>query len=66
MDIDHPAQPHEDPAPLRRYRELVSRLGDRSAMTDDEFEVLAPDGDTTSSDEIWVAVVVVTRVVPGV
>jgi hypothetical protein len=65
MDIDHPAQPHEDSATLRRYRELVSRLGDRSAMTDDEFDLLAPHGDT-GSDDIWVAVVVTSRVVPGV
>ena len=66
MDVDHAAHSHEDPTALRRYRELVSRLGDRSSLTDDEFDLLAPGDDTQAEQRVWVPVVVTSRVVPQV
>lgn len=66
MDTDLPAHPDDDPAALRRYRELAARLSDRSALTDEAFDLLAPGGDTAGEEGIWVPPVVTSRVVPEV
>jgi hypothetical protein len=63
---DYDPRSHEDPAALRRYRELVAGLSDRSAMTDDAFDLLAPGDDTQAEQRVWVPVVVTSRVVPQV
>ena len=66
MDIDASAHIAEASAPLDRYRELVSRLCDRSAVTDEEFDELTPRDEAAGEDVIWVPVVVASRVVPRV
>jgi len=66
MDIDACAPTAEASAKLDRYRELVSRLCDRSAFTDVEFDELTPRDDAAGEDVIWVPVVVASRVVPRV
>jgi hypothetical protein len=66
MDIDACAPTAEASAKLDRYRELVSRLCDRSAVTDADFDDLTPRGETADEDVIWVPVVLASRVVPRV
>lgn len=66
MDTDLPVHPDDEPAPQRRYSELVARLSDRSALTDDAFDLLAPGAVTAGEDGIWVPLVVTSRVVPEV
>ncbi|SEL26963.1 hypothetical protein SAMN04515665_110130 [Blastococcus sp. DSM 46786] len=67
MDTDLPAHPDHEPAALRRYRELVARLSDPSALTDEAFDLLAPPGGDTAGDEgVWVPLIVTSGVVPEV
>lgn len=66
MDIAPMTQLDDDPTSLRDYRRLVNHLTDRSFVSDDEFDVLAPHVGTAAAEAIWVPVVVSSRVVPRV